>query len=213
MDNIVEKIRKLLQMTQANGASENEAMTAALKAQKLMAENNLTVADIETDRESEEIAETKCNCGDGEKWKYYLSDIVARNFCCKTYSVGARWMVFYGYKRDTEIAKSVFEFLFKTGKRLGDKVYNEYYERYGSARGVRNSYLAGFCTGINEVLGKQCVALMLVTPKKVEDTFNEMSANFGTINSSLKITRSGATAYENGVVDGRAVANSRSIEG
>ena len=57
MEKIIAKIRKLLEMTQENGASENEAMVAALKAQKLMAEYNLNIADITTENEHTTIVE------------------------------------------------------------------------------------------------------------------------------------------------------------
>lgn len=210
MEKIMERIKKLLEITTANGATENEATTAALKAQKLMAEYDIELADIEDRDATPEIVKLQTDCGEGNKWKYRLHNIIAQNFRCKSYFVGKRYAIFYGFKQDAEIASQVFNFLYKTGNRLGDKAYNEYYAEHGSAPGVRNGYLAGFCQGINEVLGKQCRALMIVTPKEVTDGFTEMAMNWGVITDTLRGTKA---MYDRGVADGRAVANSRSIEG
>lgn len=210
MEKIMERIKKLLEITTANGATENEAITAALKAQKLMAEYDIELADIEDRDATPEIVKLQTDCGEGNKWKYKLHNIIAKNFRCKSYFIGNRYAIFYGFKQDAEIASQVFNFLYKTGNRLGDKAYNEYYAKYGAASGVRNGYLAGFCQGINEVLGKQCRALMIVTPQEVTNGFTEMSKNWGTISDTLRGTNA---LYDRGVADGRAVANSRAIEG
>ncbi len=42
-------------MSQENGASENEAMLAANKAQQLLSEHNLSMSDIKDDTEVEPI--------------------------------------------------------------------------------------------------------------------------------------------------------------
>lgn len=173
MEKIIEKIKKLLNMTQENGASENEAMVAALRAQKLMAEYNINVADIETSDDSMTIIEESFVCGKGDKWKVRLAAIIAKNFRCKTYLINKSEVVFYGYESDAKIALNVFKFLFTTGNKLADKYYYEYYKNGENTRGVKNTFLLGFCQGINDVLGKQCVALMIVTPEEVKKSFDE----------------------------------------
>jgi hypothetical protein len=199
-------------MTQENGASENEAMVAALKAQKLMAEYNLNIADIETKDEGATIAEEMFECGNGDKWKYGLANIIATNFRCKTYFMGKSHVVFYGYESDAKIALDVFKFLFNTGNKLADKCYYEYYKKGENTRGVKNSFLIGFCEGIKDVLGKQCVALMIVTPEEVEQSWKEKSSTMKTTNSGL--THNNDTrAFEKGRQEGRNTANARSIEG
>lgn len=211
MEKIISKIKKLLEMTLENGASENEAMVAALKAQKLMAEYNLTVADIDTDDTHQSIIEESVNSGTGDKWKYTLANIIARNFCCKTYFVGKRKIVFYGYEKDAKIAADVFKFLFNTGNKLADRCYYEYYKNGENTRGVKNTYLIGFCDGINEVLGKQCTALMIVIPKEVTESFDELSKSWQKFDSSLSY-KYNTKAYEKGKTDGISTANARSIE-
>jgi len=48
-ESILKRIQKLLKMSEDNGASENEAMLAAKKAQELLSEHNLSRADIQDD--------------------------------------------------------------------------------------------------------------------------------------------------------------------
>lgn len=211
MEKIIEKIRKLLAMTEENGCSENEAMIAALKAQKLMAEYNLSIADVDTETSKQTIKEHEFYCGKGDKWKYRLASVIARNFCCKTYFLNKTTIVFYGYEKDAKIATDVFKFLFNTGNKLADKCYYEYYKNGKNTRGVKNAYLAGFVKGIDEILGKQCTALMIVVPKEVSESYDKMTEGWSPINSSLRISNDGR-AYEQGRTDGRNTANSRSIE-
>lgn len=212
MEKIIEKIKKLLAMTEENGASKNEAMIAALKAQKLMAEYNIDITDIRNGEESQEIIEESFNCGNGDKWKYTLADIVARNFCCETWFIGKTHVVFFGYNKDAKIARNVFEFLFKTGNKLADKCYYEYYKNGESTKGVKNAYLLGFSKGIDEALSKQCTALMIVTPKDVTEAFEEKTKGWKNLNGSLTF-KNDNRAYEKGRTEGKNMANARSIEG
>lgn len=214
---IIEKIKKLLEMTEANGASENEAMIAALKAQKLMAEYNIDMIDIQdehkaTDEIGEETVDISDNGHQVSKWKGRLASIIATNFRCKVYLHGSKAVVFYGCKTDAKIAGDVFKFLFKTGGKLANKYYNLCRKEGKSTRGVLNAYLVGYCQGIADVLEKQCVALMIITPPEVEAGWKEKSKHFRTTNNTLRISAD-ERAYEYGRSDGRSVANARSIEG
>lgn len=213
MEKVIEKIRKLLAMTEENGASENEAMIAALKAQKLMAEYNLTVADVADEHEEKsDIVEVPVDAGTKYKWKYRLANIIAVNFCCKVYILNKSNVVFYGYKNHADVASEVFRFLFNTGNKLANNYYYKCMKDGRDTVGVKNAFLVGFCEGIKEVLGQQCRALMLVTPKEVEESFDEMMAGSKTVKSTMKINRD-VHAYEDGKREGRFVANARSLEG
>lgn len=212
MEEIISKIRKLLAMTEENGCSEGEAMTAALMAQKLMAKHNLTVADIDDDTSKGKIVEVGFDAGTKYKWKYRLANIIAVNFCCKVYVVGKSSIVFYGYENHAKIASDVFRFLFQTGIRLANNYYYQCYKEGRQTVGVKNTFLIGFCDGIRDVLGQQCRALMLVTPKEVEESYNEKMKDCKTIHSSMKINRD-AQAYDDGKLEGRYAANARSLEG
>lgn len=217
-EKIIEKIRKLLEMTEENGCSEAEAMTAALMAQKMMAKYDIDIVDVKSDVKNmtEEIGEmvvdTTLKGNFSTKWKIQLAGIIATNFRCKVYMQGANFVIFYGHKSDAKIAGDVFKFLFMTGTKLGVKHYKQVKKEGKPTRGAATTYLLGFCDGIKEVLGKQCRALMIVTSPEVEEGWIEKSKSFK--HRSLSYNQSyDARSYEQGRVDGRATANARSLEG
>ena len=215
MEKILNKIKNLLDLAN-NNPNENEAMAAALKAQELMAKYNVDSSAIDSDKSEKELYEaTYKNSSKHEmkKWKVKLSNIIARNFCCKVYFIenGGKDVVFYGFKKDAKIAVEVFKFLYETGNKLAVKYYNKCKKEGRNTKGVMNTYLIGFCEGIAEVLDRQCTALMIVTPKEVEEAFTEMTADWKQINTSLKMT-SDTRAYNEGKTDGRNTAQARGIE-
>ena len=115
-EKIIEKIRKLLEMTQENGASENEAMVAALRAQELMAKYNIDLIDVQgVHTLEEEICDIMIDMTEYEhvstKWSIRLAGIIAGNFRCKVYTIGKSAVVFYGFKTDAKIASDVFKIL------------------------------------------------------------------------------------------------------
>lgn len=210
-EKIVERIKNLLDLAR-NNPNENEAMAAALKAQELMAKYHVDAHEVEGEELSEEIVESELFVGNGDKWKFNLAIIIAKNFCCKVFFKGRQNLVFYGYKKDADIATQVFKFLFEAGNKLADRCYYEYYKQGKSTKGIKNTYLVGFCDGIKTVLDRQCTALMIVTPKEVVESFEEFSKDFGTVRSQLSM-RQDASAYDKGREDGISTANARSIEG
>lgn len=217
-EKIIEKIRKLHEMTEENGASENEAMVAALKAQKLMAEYDIDLIDVKSDIKSmteeigEEWVDTTLKGNFSTKWKTQLAGIIAANFRCKVYMHGNNTVVFYGHKSDAKIAGDVFKFLFMTGTKLGVKHYRQVKKEGKNTRGAATTYLLGFCEGIKEVLGKQCRALMIVTSPEVEEGWLERSKSFR--HKTARYNQSyDKDSYEKGRTDGRATANARSLEG
>ena len=211
IEKILEKIKKLLALA-GNNPSEEEAKAASLKAQKLMNEYNLTLADCDNDKKLE-ITDSKFNCGGDNKWKFELSMVIADNFRCKVYWLGKKIAVFYGYKTDCEIAKEVFGFLFNICKKRITQVADKAYNETGSSRGVRYSYTKGFVAGIKEVLDAQCTALMIVTPKEVTESYEVMAKDF----KNFEVKRSDGKKfskehYEQGIRDGRDSMNSRALE-
>lgn len=127
-EKIIEKIKKCLELAN-NNPSEEEAKSAALMAQKLLAKYNISMSDVEDVAiECEEIVEnmirfdTLVNWGTARAWKYELADIVAKNFKCKHFFYGKRAVVFYGHKTDTDVAVQVYTFLFKNGDKLANRL-------------------------------------------------------------------------------------------
>ena len=212
VEKIMDKIRKLLALSN-NNPNEHEAMAAALKAQKLMAEYDIEVEQLEDKPANREIAEETYWSSDKhemKKWKVGLSSIIAKNFRCRVYLINGKDVVFYGYKEDAKIARQVFSFLYETGNKLAIRYYNKCKKEGLETRGLMNTYLSGFRKGVADILDKQCVALMIIIPQEVEDSFAEISKNFKHLTTRLNLNGN-SSAYEDGRTDGRNTANARSL--
>lgn len=210
-EQLIEKIKGLLAIANDSRAYENEAIAAAAMAQKLMAKYNIEVVDIKDENDTE-IVELTVDAGKGDKWKYRLATIIATNFCCKVATAHNQYIIFYGYKQHAEVAKTVYEFLFKLGNRFADRVYADYYKSGKPTKGVKNTYLVGYCEGIKSVLEKQCTALALVIPKDVKEHFESAIAGCKPKKARMTINND-REAYERGKREGKDAINSRSLEG
>lgn len=218
-EKIIDKIRKVLELSK-NNPSEEEAQSAALKAQKLMAEYHISIKEIETEVEGEELTENIVNVGNGNKWKYLLAKVISNNFRCRYFTYNKSKIVFYGFKTDIEIASMTFEYLFKTGNKKANNQYQnlrnqaEREGRWFNGKGIKNCFLIGFVEGIKSVLEKQSTELMIVTPKEVNDGFSERTKSFKTISHKPLNTRShyANESYNNGFKVGKNTMQNRSIE-
>lgn len=219
-EKIIEKIRKVLELSK-NNPSQAEAESAALKAQELMAKHHLSMKEIEAVEETDCIEESSVHVGSGNRWKYLLADIVARNFRCKYFMYGIANIVFYGYKEDTEIAAMTFEFLFKVGNKAAANYYQkkrkDAIKRQESfnGSGIKNAFLIGYLDGIEEALEKQSAELMIVVPKEVEESYADVTAGFKETSNAVSYgdDSEGQKAREEGIKTGKATIRSREIEG
>lgn len=214
MEKILNKIKNLLDLAN-NNPNENEALAAALKAQELMAKYNIELDQLDHKEETREIVKAvyrQSGKHEMKKWKIGLATIIAENFRCKVYFINKQDVVFYGYKEDAKIALQVFTYLYEAGNKFAVRYYNKCKKEGRETRGVMNTYLAGFRDGVKDVLGKQCTALMIVTPKEVTESFDEMTKNWKSSTTTLRLSGDVA-AYSNGKSDGRDMASARSIEG
>lgn len=218
-EKIIEKIKKVLELSK-NNPSPEEAQSAALKAQKLMVEYHISLKEVEAVEDVDEITETQVIVGTGNKWKYQLARIIAKNFRCRHFYYGKSIIVFYGHETDTEIAAMTFETLYKVGNKGANNFYqnkrNEAYRNgelyWFNGKGLKNQFLIGYLEGIKSVLDKQCTALMIVTPKEVNESYEKMVETWDmkrSINTGLRYTRNDE-ARQRGYETGRnAVENRR----
>lgn len=191
-EKIIERIKKLLEVTEKHGATEQEAVQAALMAQKLMAENDIN--DYELGDEAEPIEDIHIKCA--RRWQELLASVIAHNFRCKIFTQlsyeneydrkRSTKVCFYGYRQDAKAASLVFEKLAKVGHKLGyahaktrlaelqreGKWYFEHKDLY-------NSFVVGFVDGAKSVLEKQSKELMIICPPKVNEAYEEFSKDFG----------------------------------
>ena len=214
-EKIIQTIRKILELSK-NNPSEEEAKSAALKAQELLAKYHIDMKEVESiDIDAvESIEEVKVELP-AKKWKYKLATIVANNFRCKHFYIGKKCLVFYGHKTDADVAAETFKYLFNIGNRLAGREVDKVFGETGTSANVYNSFVSGFCAGIEEALGEQCKALMIITPEDVKTSFAEMTKDWKSMNcGALHIGGNShcREAYESGKTEGRHAVRSRQIE-
>lgn len=210
---IIKKIENLLALA-GNNPNEHESISAALKAQELMAKYHLELADIEQSGCSENIVLASYEIVEdiryASNWKYLLAEIISRFFCCKTCSNQKNSVFFYGFENDAKAAREIFKYLYKNGSRLAEQYCWECHVKNNDKENVMYAFLWGFCEAIEEFFSKQCTALMLVVPKQIEESFEEYSKNFEHVTNVWMADDE--DAYQTGRKEGKKTIYARSIE-
>lgn len=212
-EKILTKIRNLFDLAN-NNPNENEALAAALKAQELMAKYGVSAAQLDDNKVDKNMIHamyTNTEKHEMKKWKIALCQVIASNFRCRVYCKGTA-IVFYGYESDANVALETFKFLYNTGNKLAVKYYNQKKKAGLSTKGVMNAYLMGFVKGIKEALDKQCTALMIVIPKEVNESYEKMSANWGTKKNNVNCAND-TEAYNQGKKDGKEAMSTKQLAG
>ena len=222
---IINRIKKLLALAEGN-ANAAEATAAALKAQQLIAEHDVSKLELYGEKRDEITEVTNEHSIKGNPWGKRLAWAIADNFRCRWYSEwkGSRdyWthrvskdsenIVFMGYETDAQAAKVTYDRLYEIGLKLANAECRKARKERGSANGVKNSFLLGYVEGIRNELEKQCVALVLVRPKAVDDYADERTAGFRTSYSSVRNAYAG-NAYDSGKQAGRDSVRSARLKG
>lgn len=214
----IKKIQGVLAL--AGSPNENEAKSAMLMAQKLLAKYHVSMAEV-TDQNGEEkeepIEQAIAFAVSGMRaWVRDLTTIVAHNFkCCCGYSGSKRWPTFVGYETDAETAKTVIELAVKVADRLGANLAQTYNDKGMSAKGVKESFCRGFVKGLKQAYEEQIAedencALMVIVPEKAQEEVRSWrSATIGCRPQAFHRDDN----YEKGIQSGYDFANRRAIEG
>lgn len=203
---IIKKVKGLLAIAR-DEKNDEESQSAFILAQKLMIQYAISkheVEDYDLLNESDKINEESVTIYKRLYWwEHYLSQLIAKNFRVKECSSGRyidkgkqrkKKIVFYGYGRDLELAKEMYilaydVILFHT-KQYINECYNDYQEkrRRYVTESIKSSYIKGFLDGLSERFEEQLSVLresyevMVLVPTEVEESFQEMSADWGTSN-------------------------------
>ena len=108
-EKVIDKIRKLLAL--ATSSNENEAQSAMLMAQKLMAQHHIEMSQVEDAPIDHEVIEEEADKKRHRtKWKRSLADLCASNFNCDIFyrGHGSYATIFVGKKESIEICKTVY---------------------------------------------------------------------------------------------------------
>lgn len=210
---MLEKVKKMMELAN-NNPSEEEALAAALHAHKLMAKYNIHKDEVELEEVKEDIvsvfSEQKYGCH-LMAWRKNLAGVVAEAFRCKAY-VSGQDVVFRGYKDDAQLALEVYLMLYTVGNKLGCRAYTTQLEETGTGKGAYNSMTIGFLHGVQDAFNEQCTALMVVTPKEVEEEWEVFSAGF-TKGRRMGVKTINSKLYKEGYSEGKQAVKSRAIEG
>lgn len=211
-EQMIEKIKKILALAE-NNPSEEEALSAALKAHKLMIKYNIHESEVSAEEIKEDIVSTvseqKHNSG-LHKWRLQLAGIIAKSFRCKAYLHGQD-VTFRGYRDDTKVALEVYLMLYLIGDKLGSKAYKDKLSKTGSGKGAYNSFVSGFVRGVGDAFSAQCTALVVVTPTEVEEEWKSFSKSMKS--TSIRLNADDAELYKKGYAEGKDVVRARGLEG
>lgn len=156
---MIEKVRKLLALSQSS--NEHEAALAAEKAQAMLAEYNLSMADVASEEKDEDFIIDADDVTESVPWRRTLAASVAKLYFCDyffthrydpTVSRSCGYIrkdihSFVGAPHNITIAKMMFQYLSQTVERLADE---------GSLRytpGERGPYKTSFKMACTRRLG------------------------------------------------------------
>lgn len=110
-----EKIKKLLALSKS--PNEHEAQSALAKAQQLMAEHKISMAEVE-DKEKRKANEHSAGITYSTRrdpWVLRLSKVISKNYCCESFSRREKGkqtykLYFCGLNEDVEICMIAFKY-------------------------------------------------------------------------------------------------------
>lgn len=213
---LVEKIKKLLALSESS--NENEAKTAMLKAQELLARHKLSLKEVKEYRITNTLIKEKVsNISFRQgKWKAKLGNIVAENFGCYQYFKRgtSRTIAFFGREEDIVVCNIVLEYavdcIISSVKRLRYQYFKDGY----STKGLENDYALGFISGLEKMFEEQKKknqewGLVIVKDAEVVEAYNNIKFKGG-INTSTTF-QGHSEAYYQGKEDGEKFSVSDKI--
>lgn len=212
LNKIAEKIQHLLDKTVANGATEGEAQTALLLAQKLMKKYNINQESLSGEEKiSYSLEACKVKVNPRSKW---MCMVIADSFAVKAILSDGK-ICYFGRSMNVTAAKSALEFAHKVMERGMTKACRNHglsgTEDKGASM-IYNAYAQGFINGLKEALDAQTVALTIVVPEDVKAEFAKRFPNLGKARSSGWKAGNYSEDYNAGKRDGSQVMAKRSLE-
>jgi hypothetical protein len=127
MDNVIDKIKKLLAL--AKSSNPHEAANAAARAAELMFEHKIQAADIEIagqeKRPVEAVGESTLLAGKWrEFWKGNLAEALSRSMMCRIYWDGGKLQII-GRRSDIETVSYLFSYLVLEIERMATETWKE----------------------------------------------------------------------------------------
>lgn len=202
MDSVLKKLRKLQNLYEGAKKinSEGEAMAAAAAIQKLLAQYNLTMDEVNKSEEKskDEILEEKVSGytykSIGGDWEFRLLYVICKWNFCKCFQVGGTYkrLIIFGKKENMEMVKWLRDMLSERFVEFSKKRFKEYKETMEYAMKpismdkYQRSYLMGCAAGLDAKL------------KEESDRDKKEDIDFGTKVTALVVRNDAAiTEYIN----------------
>jgi hypothetical protein len=219
-ESILRRIKKALALAENNTSAE-EAQTALLMAQSLMAKHSIEMSDvIEEEKQLKVVVhEGITDYGRTPFWKKSLAQVIGDNFRCMAYTSSGRGkskLIFLGLKEDTSLAKEMFEFAVNSLTYSVNRYMRERRKIEDSVeRGVRNDYILGFIAGLRdkfkEQVNKNNWGLVLVKDTLVVQEIDRMGFS---VSSGSKIQRGHSSeARQSGYKAGKSLSRNNQLQG
>ena len=210
-EKILDKVRKVLKKAQ-NNPSVEEAEACMLLAQRLMAENSLSIHDVDisgvggVDKEVADIS--IMNKGRLMWWVKDLVRLIAENFRCKFYVrrslYGDAQIRLLGLKEDVDIANELITYALKSIKFYSNQYVKDHKDSNFTVNQIRNSWYNGFLEGLKAKFKQQVKdnnwGLVLVRDQVVEDAIEQLGLK--TKKSCSSIQAGDGAAYRSGYQHG-----------
>jgi len=228
-EKVLARIKKLLALA-VDKSNPNESENAMLMAQKLMAEHNVEMADVEdidVDHKPDVVQGYATYVSRNMPWWYReLARIISKNFRVK-YLLGTRPqaskskkaqergeipqdIIFVGLKEDVQIAVEVYRFAIDAIKYHADRYARKMYAKGAEMYGLRDSFTEGFLKGLEEKFKTQVTQnnwlMVLDLHPAVIDYLNQMNIKERVLKTNRNATANDllhAMAYEAGREEGK----------
>ena len=181
MDTIItEKIRKLLNL--ATSDVEEEARSAMLKAQALMAAHDLSMEQVSA------MGGANGNGFDGENggvvehtlekpgrtiqyWQKLLTTVITRNFRCaclyRSWRNGSRDIVIIGMPQDVEACRETLTFSFNSARNCWSRYRKtRTFRDRRATESAKRDYMIGFAVGLRDAFAAQVKEKAIVLSRK-----------------------------------------------
>jgi hypothetical protein len=228
---IIEKLQKLLALSASD--NENEAAIAMKKAEELMCEHNLSVADVALDGSGAHVgsAEVHGSTKSSQTWEVFLGCTIAKTFNGRAIRSknSHGWMfIFVAGKTDLELIVDLFERLRSNIKRMSDAyVRSARNATHVHGKTLHNSYRMGVLETITRRLeqlkrntaptqdrntyGMTGTELMVIKDKAVDQRVSRLFPRVQTVKRAASMVE--GNAYRQGQADGHNVSLHRSVNG
>ncbi len=181
---VLDKVQKLIDLA-GNNPSQEEAESAMMMAQSLLAKNGLEMSDLPGEKSSVFLGTTERGHGPMPVWwKRVIANTLARNFRCKSYTVkykgGGSALLFVGLKQDLEVCLWVRELAFRacadqTSLYVARKKQECFFWSKKLAARYRNDFRRGWIGGLDDAFARNVAkmseehALVIVESPEVDE--------------------------------------------